>query len=262
MKAICLHDQTIIASFLSRNPQLNVYELGDLDPFFWPSTTWYGLIDADVLRQVVLVYAQPELPVLLALSADSSPYTAQLLRLIGYLLPRRLYAHLTADAVTALAASYDLQSDGTHHKMALTDYARLESVDPGEVAPLAPADLAAVQELYRASYPGNWFDPRMLETGCYYGVWGAGCLVSIAGVHVYSPEYRVAALGNVTTHPEHRGRGLARRTTAKLCQALRSTVDHISLNVRVENQAAIACYRRLGFEPVATYGEYTLTAKP
>ncbi|MBA3470080.1 MAG: GNAT family N-acetyltransferase [Herpetosiphonaceae bacterium] len=261
MKAICLHDKATIASFLRRNTALNVYALGDLDEFFWPATTWYGLIEAGELRQVVLVYAQPELPVLLALSNDASGATAELLGMISYLLPRRIYAHLTDDAVAALAESYNLQSDGSYFKMALTDAAQLDQVDTSDVDRLSPADLPAIQGLYRASYPGNWFDPRMLETGCYYGIWQDTALLSIAGIHVYSPEYRVAALGNITTRPEQRGRGLASRTTAKLCQSMRGAIDHISLNVNVENTSAIACYRQLGFAPIATYGEYMLSAK-
>jgi len=33
-------------------------------------------------------------------------------------------------------------------------------------------------------------------------------------------------------------------------------VCHIGLNVKADNDAAISCYRRLGFETVAPYGEY------
>jgi len=34
---------------------------------------------------------------------------------------------------------------------------------------LSPA-IEELNALYRASYPGNWFEPRMLETGYYYGI--------------------------------------------------------------------------------------------
>src|SRR5438093_529591 len=91
----------------------------------------------------------------------------------------------------------------------------------------------------RSSWPiavgRNWFDPRMLETGHYYGIRQDGTLLSIAGVHVYSPRYRVAALGNITTRPAARGHGLATLVTAKLCQELLRSVDEIGLNVRADN---------------------------
>jgi len=43
MKAVCLHDKSAIEQFLRRNTWLHLYELGDLDEFFWQYTTWYAL---------------------------------------------------------------------------------------------------------------------------------------------------------------------------------------------------------------------------
>jgi predicted GNAT family acetyltransferase len=84
-------------------------------------------------------------------------------------------------------------------------------------------------------------------------------LVSVAGVHVYSREYRVAALGNITTRPDSRGQGLATIVTARLCQELLSAgIEHVGLNVRADNRSAVACYERIGFQRVADYGEYTV----
>lgn len=70
---------------------------------------------------------------------------------------------------------------------------------------LTAADLAEITELYSVSYPGNWFDPGKLDTELYFGVREAKKLVAVAGVHVYSAQQRVAALGNIATHPEYRG---------------------------------------------------------
>ena len=121
---------------------------------------------------------------------------------------------------------------------------------------LGPDDREAVLEFYRTSYPGNWFDPRMLDTGCYLGVSHAGRLTAVAGVHVVSEEFAVAALGNIAVDPSHRGRGLGRRVTAALCGLLLGKVRIIGLNVKADNHAAIGCYRRLGFERIASYEEY------
>jgi predicted GNAT family acetyltransferase len=102
----------------------------------------------------------------------------------------------------------------------------------------------------------------MLETGLYRGIRRGGRLVSVAGVHVYSPRFLVAALGNITTHPDWRGHGFATLVSAALCQALgQAGVAHIGLNVRADNEAAIHCYKKLGFECAADYGECTLTRK-
>ena len=262
MQIIALHDRIQIAAALGRHPARHIYELGDLDDFFWPHTTWYGLADAGALSEVALLYYPGDgLPVLLLNPNEPADHAAELLRLLVPLLPRQLYAHLHPETLAPLAGSYTVTSHGAHRKLALVaPQAVAGPPDPAIVA-LGPADLPAIQALYAASYPGNWFDPRMLLTDCYYGLEQDGALAAIAGVHVVSRAYAVAALGNVTTHPAWRGRGLAQRVCAALCRALLAQgIATIGLNVRADNAAALAAYRKLGFVPVAEYGEYTLTA--
>ena len=82
-----------------------------------------------------------------------------------------------------------------------------------------------------------------------------------AGVHVYSERYHVAAIGNVVTHPTHRNKGYGKLVTARLCRSLLDKVEHIGLNVKADNDAAVACYSRLGFEIIAPYGEFTVEQK-
>jgi predicted GNAT family acetyltransferase len=101
----------------------------------------------------------------------------------------------------------------------------------------------------------------MLETGQYVGIWEDGELVSVAGIHVYSPVYKIAALGNITTHPAKRGQGLGTIVTAGLCKRLLNTVDAIGLNVRSDNNPAIKAYEKIGFEVVATYHEWMVNKK-
>ncbi|BCL17785.1 GNAT family N-acetyltransferase [Micromonospora sagamiensis] len=248
-------DRAVLAGLLGRDPLLHVYELGDLDDFFWPYTTWFRRGD-----QVVLLYGATSPPTLLAFGgAECVGGLGALLAEVAPVLPERVYAHLSPGLVGALGGRFRVDAAVAHHRLALTDVGRLAGVRPAG-AVLTGADLPDLEELYAVAYPDNWFDPRMVETGQYVGVRVAGELVAVAGVHVWSPVFRVAAVGNVATRPGHRGRGWAGAVVAALCGRLRSSVDHVALNVRADNVAALRLYGRLGFTPVAGYGEFVLTA--
>jgi ribosomal protein S18 acetylase RimI-like enzyme len=258
MPLVSLHDKRALETFLRRNVYLHLYALGDLDDFFWPSTTWYALAEGDRIDAVLLLYHATETPTLLALSDPPYEPLRQLLGQVTRLLPPLLYAHLTPPCREALAPAFAFESRGLHYKMALRDPARLDAVDTSGVEPLSPADLNELQALYAASYPGSWFEPRQLALGGFYGLREGGALVSVAGVHVRTSALRVAALGSIATHPRWRGRGAARRVTAQLCRSLRTEADAIGLNVHAENQAALSCYQKLGFERIADYEEGVL----
>ena len=121
------------------------------------------------------------------------------------------------------------------------------------------ADLDEAVAFYARAYPGTWFHARMLETERYVGLVVDDGLAAIAGVHVYSPAWGAAALGNVATLPELRGRGYGRLACLALCRALAADgIGTISLNVRADNRAALAVYEGLGFTKVADYLEATL----
>ncbi len=257
MNPIRLHDRDEIEKFLRRNVFLHLYGLGDLDDFFWPHTRWYGLRGGGELRSIALLYKGISPPVLLALTGDDDGFLEELLRSLIETLPRRFYCHLSPPMEAVLGESFELTSHGLHYKTALREPELLSEVDTSAVTPLTMDDLDELLELYEASYPNHSFDPRMLLTKQYYAVRYDGRVISAGGVHVYSPRYRVAALGNICTHPDWRGQGCARAVTAKVCESLSATTDHIGLNVKVDNAPAIRCYRKLGFVTVAEYGEYT-----
>jgi predicted GNAT family acetyltransferase len=58
----------------------------------------------------------------------------------------------------------------------------------------------------------------------------------------------LATIGGVFTHPEYRGRGLARGVTGAVARDLVDAgVQLLALNVKQDNVPAIAAYRALGF---------------
>lgn len=245
MPVVELADRTRLRAYYRRDPALHVYELGDLDDFFWPRTRWFALEPA-----VALVYDDTTL---IALGDPTA--LAPLLGELRDRLPARLHAHLSPGLLGVLADRYRVERRAECLKMVL---ARRDAAVAADVVRLGPADHAELRAFYDASYPDHWFDPRMLATGHYVGVRDGG-LVAAAGVHVYAPAEGVAALGNIAVAPDRRGHGLGARVTAAVCESL-AGIAHVGLNVRADNRAAIACYERLGFTPIARYDEALLTS--
>lgn len=268
-------DRSRIEAYLRRDLPIHLYEIGDLDPFFWPSTTWFALENASgEIEALVLRYANPAGVTLLALDRFETAALDELVDCLRPQLPARFHAHFRSGLADRLAEVGSSRSPGQSStdrrwrvearvrsfKMFLAEPRNVSEIPASaigktDIVRFAGADLDELLAFYAQAYPGNWFDPRMLETGQYFGMRENGRIVAVAGVHVYSPEYRVAALGNIATLGSARGRGLATQVTAALCRSLLETVDAIGLNVHEDNPSAIRCYTRLGFVPVVTYEE-------
>jgi len=72
----------------------------------------------------------------------------------------------------------------------------------------------------------------------------------MAGLHLYSKEYGVAAIGNIVTDEKYRGRGFAKSVTASLCRDLWGEIKYIGLNVKIDNTPAIKAYERIGLSRI------------
>ncbi|HJU46592.1 MAG TPA: hypothetical protein VJ689_00555, partial [Gaiellaceae bacterium] len=189
MAVVELRDREEIARLCRRSPAVHAYELGDLDDFFWPHTRWFAWDGGRGPSQLVLLYAEHELPVLVALPEPPREEARDLLRSLLPTLPERVYAHVGADALPALEARYTPAAAAEPHlKMGLADPGLLPR-ETGDVAVLTPGSLPEIEAFYAAAYPGTWFAPRMLETGRYVGLRDARGLACVAGVHVWSPRW-------------------------------------------------------------------------
>lgn len=256
-----LHDRSAIFAALREHRALHLYAIGDLDDFFFPFTSWYALEEDGSPLQVALVYSGGSTPSVLAIAPERTDEMRALLRSLLPLLPRRFYMHVTPGAARALEEAYELLPHGLHHKMVLAHPARLAGIETSRTEKLTTASLAEVEAFYAAAYPGNWFDPRMLETACYFGARESGALAAVAGVHVLSRTYGVAALGNIATLPASRGRGFGAAVVTALCRSLLADGLTIGLNVDAANAGAIRLYERLGFEVCGSYEEHEVVAK-
>ncbi len=258
MEYVQLHDRDQIEGYLQSNPDLHVYGLGDLEDEFWPHTEWYGAVNGNNLAAICFVFSQFDPPTVVAISEAENTALYGLMSAISDRLPDYFGAHLGISATGSLSRQFEAPVMSDWRKMALTDRSRLAEVDVSKVERLGREDQTALRSLYdgvyRHSEISNVFDPSMLDVGPYFGVREGKEIVSVAGVHVFSPRYGVAAVANVATHPGWRNRGLASAVTARLCQELDLQVQHVGLNVAKANDSAVRAYRRIGFETIAGFG--------
>ena len=118
-----------------------------------------------------------------------------------------------------------------------------------------------LEELY-AYGGGDAFRQRSLEFGVFYGLFDGQRLVSVAGTHIVSDTERIAALGNVMTHPDYRGRGLATVATGAVCaELLDRGIELFGLSVSRSNEAAIRVYEKIGFNRHVPFYEGTAIRK-
>ena len=152
-------------------------------------------------------------------------------------LPRRFYAHIRIEHREPIECFYTLSDVKPMLRMGLSRV-NFKTKVKSAAEVLSHRDTAEIMQLYQ-QYPDNFFEPAQLDTGLYFGKREEGKLISVAGLHVCSTRYNVAAIGNIVTHEEHRGRGFASDCVGALLVELFKRVDR-SLNVSPENHAAIA----------------------
>jgi RimJ/RimL family protein N-acetyltransferase len=186
--------------------------------------------------------------------------------LVGALLrlhpgPRQTYLTCDPAHVDTLLKDYDLWRPQTmlRQRVLREDFA--PPAGPLPVRRLIDADAGELNTLYAIEEEGLRYSGRQVSEGVYYGAHHRGRLVAAAGTHVYSPTEGVAVIGNVFTHPDFRGRGLATFTTAGVAAFVLKTCDLVVLNVDPANRTARHIYERLGFKETGRLVEAMATRR-
>jgi predicted GNAT family acetyltransferase len=109
---------------------------------------------------------------------------------------------------------------------------------------LTDSDAPDMLALAQLTEPGP-FLARTHTMGNFIGVREQGQLAAMAGERFRLPGF--TEVSGVCTHPDHRGRGLAKRLSAAVAASIQARGDQPFLHAWKTNTAAIALYESLGF---------------
>jgi predicted GNAT family acetyltransferase len=121
---------------------------------------------------------------------------------------------------------------------------------------LSSADVPAIEALLQGGGPfaPDAFNPSQVRAGVFFGgERGASLqpeqhgLLAVAGTHLVAPTRGVAAVGNIYTHPAHRGHGYGQLVTSAVTEELLNRRLLVVLNVNADNASAVHMYKKLGY---------------
>jgi predicted GNAT family acetyltransferase len=176
-----------------------------------------------------------------------------------------LFASARDDSPAALDALVDLVEPGEHvyvlqvpeiavparlHatktalgvQMVATRSINAESAE--DIVMLGDADAPEMLALAQLTQPGP-FLARTHVMGTFRGIRIDGHLAAMAGERMRMPGH--TEVSGVCTHPDFRGRGLARRLSAIVANAIQTRGETPFLHAWKDNHPAIALYEQLGF---------------
>jgi predicted GNAT family acetyltransferase len=115
----------------------------------------------------------------------------------------------------------------------------------GDIQVLTDQDAPEMLALAALTEPGPFLS-RTHTMGSFLGIRVGGRLVAMAGERMRFSGY--TELSGVCTHPDFRGRGLARRLSAAVVAGIRARGDQAFLHAWQNNNSAISLYEGLGFK--------------
>jgi ribosomal protein S18 acetylase RimI-like enzyme len=239
-------DRELLRALLHRDRAGTFYMAADLQPPFSEQCRWLVEAEKGEATAAVLIFSGLEPPSVLATGDPAA--VGGILDCYGKELPPRFYTKLVPEQRRAFRGIRFSEAEELL-VMVAPEEATIVAPQGADVRLISPQHpIEPVLKVYR-DYPGNFFAPAHLKTGLYAGAWVDGELVAIAGTHAFAPDEGVAALGNIVTAAQFRGRGLCHAVTSFLCRELRKRgCRFLGLHVASGNTAAIACYRRCGFQ--------------
>jgi ribosomal protein S18 acetylase RimI-like enzyme len=234
-------DRDEIASYLRTDRRYAAYALGDLDSASRGRCSWGIAYDGDGEPTALAMHHDGLVPQPLFLMGEPAGCRAIL---AGVIKPRDAFFQST-EALDAVAGDlYELERATILLRMVVDVRSFVPSA--GNAQRLNAGDIDDLNRLYQLGFRAG-FAQAILDDAVYYGIRIRGRLVSAAGTHVINRQEGIAVVGNVMTHADYRGHGLARMVTGAVTADLLEQVPDVALNVHADNAPAVAAYSRLGY---------------
>jgi RimJ/RimL family protein N-acetyltransferase len=236
-----LSDPAAIRRILEPSPAYAAYALAQLEPSLFEHSEWW--LAKGATGQALLLHARTSLGNSLFAMGDTTALEAVVAVHPG---PRLTYITCQPEHVTMLQRHYLFVHAQRMVRMSLT--AADFSPVGGAIRRMVGRDIRAINRLYASDGMPSYYADHHIDEGLYYGAFEGNRLVSIAGTHVISPSQGIAVVGNVFTHPRHRGKGYATVVTSAVTADLLQRCRQVVLTVDPENTPAVRAYRRLGYQ--------------
>ena len=246
-------DPKAIRTILETDRAWSVYALADLAPEYSAPAEWH--IAANSRPAVMLLYRGFRTPVLFAHGTTTDLFAV----LPEVASEPEFYISVLAGVAGMLrGAGYDIPDEKHMWRMVL-EAGRFASRNHVAIR-LGADNYEELTALYADGEATGerppFFDAGMLKHGIFFGIRDRRELVAAAGTHVVAVEEGVAAIGNVYTRRDRRGKGYARQLTGAVTgELIRMGVPTIALNVDQSNAPAIHVYEGLGFRRHCDYRE-------
>jgi GNAT superfamily N-acetyltransferase len=244
-----LTDRDEILFYLETDRLYAAYAIGDLETDLFEQTAWFGADNDGQMQSLAMLFRGVKMPVLF-LMGNSDGIRAILDH--GFS-PEPVYINCRLEHMGMVQEIYRWDEPAAMWRMALNR--KRFQVVTGNCIRLTPDHAEILEKFYDdGGMPG--FTRSQLGQGVFCGVFKNGRLMAAAGTHLVSRDYNVAAVGNVFTHPDHRGQGYgAAATSAVSAELVRLGIRDIVLNVGQRNTSAVYIYEKIGFQCYCSFFE-------
>lgn len=246
-----------IRRILNQDRIWSAYAMMDLQPAFQPLCHW-AVAESEAGGGVALLFTGLTPSILVTVGA-----VAALAKALPQLpLPVELYISARLEHFPLLNDWYDF-SDRSHEmqRMHLVDASKVSMPQLASLRRLTVADSDAIKALYAhgGEFAPDFFEAYQLQDGVYFGITdGTGAPVAAGGTHIVDRQEQIAAVGNMYTRADQRGKGYASIIVqAVVATLLAEGFEDIFLNVDPTNHNAQRIYQRYGFVDYCRYLEGT-----